>query len=232
MITNRDLPAGIRLTGTHKGVEHTLDFVGGVFILDGGRGAGAEFKSISAAGGAATGQSTNGWAFWSRPDEPQPVKGERTARAPRTPREGRVRGSSVPHERRLTRKEKKAAQWEAIRGGKTVEAEDGNEDASNHVDPTKPMVGHAWERANICPNCKGALKGGEGGHYHSRPIADDGTRKAVYGTEPVCCVCAVKMGACSGTLGPRGFQNTRDETVVGDVIAVIVKKARRAKKAV
>ena len=67
-ISNREIKPGMVLIGKYHKVEHTckvLERDGKLcFRVD----EGAEFKSISAAGSAVTGQACNGWAFWSETD--------------------------------------------------------------------------------------------------------------------------------------------------------------------
>lgn len=57
-----DMTVGTRLVATYKGATHEAEVVdGGLYRLADGR----TFKSPSSAGKAITGQSVNGWKFWS-----------------------------------------------------------------------------------------------------------------------------------------------------------------------
>ena len=64
------IKAGLTLVGKYKGEEHTCEVVEHDerlhFVLPKGR----VFKSPSAAGKAVTGTATNGYRFWSIPDNP------------------------------------------------------------------------------------------------------------------------------------------------------------------
>ncbi len=87
MITDRNLKPGTRLVGSHKKLLRFATVLeGGNFLLDHPAGADPgdhEYKSLSAAAMAITGNSVNGWRFWSVEGDNAPLINQHPKRGDR-----------------------------------------------------------------------------------------------------------------------------------------------------